>query len=108
MHKQQEMNTDIIKPSEYKDQRKREREVKWHEKVMHAQFFRDTDGIVDRKKSWLWLKNGDLKKGTEALLWQHKDKQYVRITLNIISTNQEIRRVAECVVRRGNSEPHHM
>ena len=68
MHKQQEMNTDIIKPSEYKDQRKEEREVKWHEKVMHGQFFRDTDGIVDRKKSWLWLKNGDLKKGTEALI----------------------------------------
>ena len=56
VHKQQEMNTDIIKPSEYKDQRKREREVKWHEKVMHGQFFRDTDGIVDRKKSWFWLK----------------------------------------------------
>ena len=35
---------------------------------MHGQFFRDTDGKVDRKKSWLWLKNGDLKKGTEALL----------------------------------------
>ena len=35
---------------------------------MHGQFFRDTDGIVDRKKSWLWLKNGDLKKGTEALI----------------------------------------
>ena len=28
VHKQQEMNTDIIKPSEYKDQRKKEREVK--------------------------------------------------------------------------------
>ena len=68
VHKQQEMNTDIIKPSEYKYQRKKEREVKWHEKVMHGQFFRDTDGIVDRKKSWLWLKNGDLKKGTEALI----------------------------------------
>ena len=35
---------------------------------MHGQFFRDTDGIVDRTKSWLWLQNGDLKKGTEALL----------------------------------------
>ena len=68
VHKQQEMNTDIIKPSEYKYQRKKEREVKWHEKVLHGQFFRDTDGIVDRKKSWLWLKNGDLKKGTEALI----------------------------------------
>ena len=34
---------------------------------MHCQFFRDTDGIVDRTKSWLWLQNGDLKKGTEAL-----------------------------------------
>ena len=35
---------------------------------MYGQFFRDTDGIADKKKSWLWLKNGDLKKGTEALI----------------------------------------
>ena len=35
---------------------------------MHGQFFRGTDGTVDRKKSWLWLKSGDLKKGAEALL----------------------------------------
>ena len=46
----------------------REREVKWHEKVLQCQFFRDTDGIVDRKKLWLWLNSRDLKKGTEALL----------------------------------------
>ena len=68
VHKQQEMKNDIINPAEYKDQRRREREIKWHEKVMHGQFFRDTDGIADKKKSWLWLKNGDLKKGTEALI----------------------------------------
>ena len=67
VHKQQEMKNDIINPAEYKDQGRREREVKWHEKVMHGQFFRDTDGIADKKKLWLWLKNGDLKKGTEAL-----------------------------------------
>ena len=61
------MNNDIINPAEYKNQRRREREVKWHEKVMHGQFFRNTVGIVDKKKSWLWLKSGDLKKRTEAL-----------------------------------------
>ena len=73
VHKQQDINNDIIKPSEYKDQKRREREVKWHEKVMHGQFFRDTDGIVDRTKSWLWLQNGDLKKGTEELFMAAKE-----------------------------------
>ena len=72
IHKQQEMNNDIMKPSKYKDQRRREREVKWHEKVMHGQFFKDRDGIVDRKKSWLWLKNGDLREGQKHYLWRHK------------------------------------
>lgn len=35
---------------------------------MHGQFVRDMDWIVDRNKLWLWLKTGDLKKGTEALI----------------------------------------
>ena len=56
MHNQQEIKNDIIKQSEYKDQKRREREGKWHETVMHGQFFRGTDEIVGRKKSWLWLK----------------------------------------------------
>ena len=76
------MKNDIINPAEYKDQRRREREVKWHEKVMHGQFFRDTDGIADKKKSCLWLKNGDLKKGTEALIMAAQEqairKKYVK------------------------------
>ena len=36
--------------------------------------FRETDRIVDKKKSWLWLTNGDLKKGTEALLMAAKEQ----------------------------------
>ena len=67
VHKQQEMNNDVIKASEYKDQRRRDREVKWHEKVMHGQFLRDTDWLADKEKSRLWLKNGDLKKETDTL-----------------------------------------
>ena len=35
---------------------------------MYGQFYDGIDGIVDRKKSWRWLKNRDLKKGTEALI----------------------------------------
>ena len=38
VHNQQEINNDSIKPSEYTDQKRREREDKWHEKVMHVQF----------------------------------------------------------------------
>ena len=43
------MNNNIIKASEYKDQRRRDREVEWHEKVMHGQFLRDTDWIADKE-----------------------------------------------------------
>ena len=38
VHNQQEIYNDIIKPSEYKNQRRREREDKWHGKVMYGQF----------------------------------------------------------------------
>ena len=56
VHEQQEQNDEIIEPSEYKDQVRREIEDRWYPRIMHGQFFRDTDGIGDRKKSWLWLK----------------------------------------------------
>ena len=61
------MKNYIIKASEYKDQGRRDREVERHEKVMHGQFLRDTDWIADKEQPRLWLKNGDLKKETEAL-----------------------------------------
>ena len=61
------MNNYISKPSEYKDQGRRE-EMKLREKLMHGQFSRNGYGIVDQKKSWLWLKNGNLEKGMEALI----------------------------------------
>ena len=67
VHKQQEMKNDIINPAEYKDQRRREREVKWHENVMHGQFFRDTDGTADKKKSWLWLKKWRLEERERSI-----------------------------------------
>ena len=35
---------------------------------MYGQFVRETEGTIDKKKSWFWLKQGDLKKGTEALV----------------------------------------
>ena len=42
------MNNDIIKPSEYNDLIRREREAKWHGKVMYGQFYRDTQGQRSR------------------------------------------------------------
>ena len=68
VHKQQEMSNDVIKASKYKGERKGEREFKWHEKVMQAQFFRDTHGIAEKGRLWLWLDNGDLKKETDAMI----------------------------------------
>ena len=36
--------------------------------MMHGQFVRDTERVIDKKKSRFWLKQGDLKKGAEALI----------------------------------------
>ena len=40
---------------------------KWTENVMHGQFVGDTEEIIEKTKLRFWLKQGDLKKGTEAL-----------------------------------------
>ena len=35
---------------------------------MRGKFVTDTQGVIDEKKSWFWLKQGDLKRGIEALV----------------------------------------
>lgn len=68
------------------NQKRRERDGKLHKKAMHGQFFRNADEIVDKKKSWLWLKNGDLKKEAEALLMAAQEQaihtKYIKHHIN--------------------------
>ena len=48
---------------------RRERRTKsWHEKTLHGQFIRETEKVAD-KQSWSWLKQGDLKRETESLIF---------------------------------------
>ena len=41
---------------------------------MHGQYIRNMDESIDKDKTWGWLKNGDLKACTEALICAAKDK----------------------------------
>ncbi|CAB3978866.1 Hypothetical predicted protein [Paramuricea clavata] len=45
-----------------------ELEKAWIDKKMYGQYNRDLGKEVDREKTWWWLKKGDLKPETEALL----------------------------------------
>ena len=45
-----------------------ELEKAWIEKKMYGQYNRDLRKEVDRERTWWWLKKGDLKPETEALL----------------------------------------
>ena len=44
---------------------------------MHGQFIRERTGKADKEKTWQWLSRGDLKVGTEALLYAAQ-KQAIR------------------------------
>ena len=62
------VNTEeAIAPREYKSKAKRQLENQWKEKPMHGEFTRKTDGI-HWEKSLSWLRSGDLKGCTEALV----------------------------------------
>ena len=60
---------ETITSVEFKKQREKELKEKWSEKRIHGQFIRQTTEKVDKEKTWQWLSRGDLKVGTEALLW---------------------------------------
>ena len=59
--------TEAMAPSEYKSKVKWELEKQWKDKPMHGQYTRASNGI-DWEKSWSWLRRGDLKGCTEALV----------------------------------------
>ena len=51
---------------EFKQRKHCERKERWHEKVLHGQYPRQTKGVVS-KESWKWLKGGNIKRETEKL-----------------------------------------
>ena len=45
-----------------------ETEQRWRDKKMYGQFYREISEDADKEKSWYWLRKGDLKPETEALI----------------------------------------
>ena len=45
-----------------------ERRARFSEKKLHSVFFRITEDVSDEKVSWMWMRNGYLKKNTEATI----------------------------------------
>ena len=56
-----------------KSRLREERHQRYLAKPLHGQFFRSTEKGRD-DKSWLWLKNGKLKKETEGLIIAAQDQ----------------------------------
>eukprot|EP00112_Aurelia_sp_Birch-Aquarium-sp1_P005801 Seg1658.11 transcript_id=Seg1658.11/GoldUCD/mRNA.D3Y31 product="hypothetical protein" protein_id=Seg1658.11/GoldUCD/D3Y31 len=69
------MKTDeTVRPEEFKRKQINSREQAWKEKRMHGQYIREMDENIDKDKTWEWLKNGDLKACTEALICAVQDQ----------------------------------
>ena len=45
-----------------------ETEQRWRDKKMYGQFYREISEDADKEKLWYWLRKGDLKRETEALI----------------------------------------
>ena len=65
---------ETVRPEEFKRMQINASEQAWKEKRMHGQYIRDMDESIDKDKTWGWLKNGDLKAGTEALICAAQDQ----------------------------------
>ena len=65
---------ETVRSEEFKRMQIDASEQAWKEKRMHGQYIRDMDENIDKDKTWGWLKNGDLKAYTEALICAAKDK----------------------------------
>ena len=65
---------ETVRLEEFKGMQINASEQAWKEKRMHGQYIRDMDENIDKDKTWGWLKNGDLKAGTEALICAAQDQ----------------------------------
>ena len=65
---------ETITSVELKKQKATELKEKWSKKRMQGQFIRETKGKADKEKTWQLLSGGDLKVGTEALLYAAQEQ----------------------------------
>ena len=49
-------------------------EQRWMEKKMYGLFYREVSEDADRENMWCWLRKGDLKPETKALIMQPQEQ----------------------------------
>ena len=75
VQKAQIINTENCMPKEsFKKNKIEEMEKTINGKALHGQFCRDMKDGVDKLKSWEWLRKGDLKAETEALIFAAQEQ----------------------------------
>ena len=64
---------DVMTPTVYKKNERCRVFNSWKDKIMHSQYLRNLDG-KDSVRSWKWLKDSDLKGGTETLICSSQEQ----------------------------------
>ena len=60
--------------SEYHKKELKNRQERWQSKPLHGQYLQDIKDKTDNDITWIWLKNGELKKETEGFQIATQDK----------------------------------
>ena len=70
----------IESEADMKKRKRTERKESWKEKTLHGQFLRQTDDIASEDR-WLWLKQGNVKRETESLIFAAQEQGRTLIRL---------------------------
>ena len=69
----EDSNEDLETEKEFMQRKHCKRKGRWCEKVLHGQCPRQTKDVVS-KESWRWLKEGNIKRETESLIFAANDQ----------------------------------
>lgn len=79
----------------YRKAQLKSRKERWQNKALHGQYFMNIQGKVDSNQSWLWLRNGTLKKETEGLIMAAQEQALrtnaIKTKIDKTSTNSKCR-----------------
>ena len=67
-----------VSKKDFKKSLNEKRVENWKEKQIYGQFIRDMPEDKDKERSWLWLKNYDLKIPSQALIYSAQEKDIRR------------------------------
>ena len=69
----EDSNEDLETEQEFKQRKHCEGKGRWCEKVLHSQYPRQTKDVIS-KESWRWLKEGNIKRETESLIFATQEQ----------------------------------